>query len=100
MADYVSLSDQRRMRLSLPDIKLQRAVARILGSLDDKIELNRRMNRTLEELAAAIFKSWFVDFDPVIARAEGRQPFGMDAETVALFPAEFEESEAGPVPAG
>ena len=58
------------------------------------------MNRTLEELAAAIFKSWFVDFDPVVARAEGRQPFGMDAETAALFPAAFEESEAGAVPAG
>ena len=78
----------------------QRAIARILGSLDDKIELNRRMNRTLEELAAAIFKSWFVDFDPVVARAEGRQPFGMDAETAALFPAAFEESEVGPVPVG
>ncbi len=53
------------------------------------------MNRTLEELAAALFKSWFVDFDPVVARAEGWQPFGMDAETAALFPAAFEESEAG-----
>ncbi len=58
------------------------------------------MNRTLEELAAAIFKSWFVDFDPVVARAEGRQPFGMDAETAALFPAAFEETEVGPVPVG
>ncbi len=100
MADYVSLTDQRRMRLSLPDIKLQRAIARILGSLDDKIELNRRMNRTLEELAAAIFKSWFVDFDPVVARAEGRQPFGMDAETAALFSDKFEESEMGAAPVG
>ena len=100
MADYVSLGDQRRMRLTLPGIAQQRAIARILGSLDDKIELNRRMNRTLEELAAAIFKSWFVDFDPVVARAEGRQPFGMDAETAALFPVAFEESEVGAVPAG
>jgi type I restriction enzyme S subunit len=93
---------------ALPPLTEQRAIARILGSLDDKIELNRRMNRTLEELAAAIFKSWFVDFDPVVARlalsgaegAEGRQPFGMDAEIAALFPAAFEESEVGPVPAG
>ena len=100
MADYVSPGDQRRMRLSLPISRTQRAIARILGSLDDKIELNRRMNRTLEELAAAIFKSWFVDFDPVVARAEGRQPFGMDAETAALFPAAFEGSEVGPVPVG
>ena len=100
MADYVSLGDQRRMEMTVPGIDEQRAIARILGSLDDKIELNRRMNRTLEELAAALFRSWFVDFDPVVARAEGRQPFGMNAETAALFPAGFEESEVGAVPAG
>lgn len=92
MADYVSLGDQRKMKITLPPISEQRAIARILGTLDDKIELNRRMNRTLEEMAQAIFKSWFVDFDPVIAKAEGRKPFGMDAETAALFPAEFIES--------
>lgn len=83
-----------------PEVDEQKAIARILGSLDDKIELNRRMNRTLEELAAAIFKSWFVDFDPVVARAEGGQPFGMDAATAALFPDAFEESEVGAVPTG
>ena len=80
-----------------PKVEEQHAIARILGSLDDKIALNRRMNRTLEELAATIFKAWFVDFDPVVARAEGRRPFGMDAETAALFPVAFEESEVGPV---
>lgn len=78
----------------------QRAIAHVLGTLDDKIELNRQMNETLEEMARAIFKSWFVNFDPVKAKAEGRQPVGMDAETAALFPDSFEDSELGPVPAG
>ncbi len=78
----------------------QRAIARILGSLDDKIELNRRMNETLEALARALFKSWFVDFDPVRAKAEGREPAGMDAETAALFPDSFEDTELGEVPKG
>jgi type I restriction enzyme S subunit len=61
----------------------------LLGALDDKIELNRRMNETLEALARAIFKSWFVDFDPVRAKAKGRQPFGMKAATAELFPDRF-----------
>lgn len=64
MAPYLSLTDQRRLRISLPDIVQQNAVAKILGDLDDKIEVNRRMNETLEAMARAIFKSWFVDFDP------------------------------------
>jgi type I restriction enzyme, S subunit len=68
--------------------------------LDDKIELNRRMNATLEGMARALFQSWFVDFDPVRAKLDGRLPEGMDAETAALFPAEFEESEMGPIPKG
>lgn len=72
----------------LPPLDEQRAIAEVLGALDDKIDLNRQMNHTLEEMASALFKSWFVDFDPVVAKAEGRQPFGMDAETAALFPDE------------
>jgi len=83
-----------------PALPEQRAIARILGSLDDKIELNRCMNETLESIARAIFKSWFVDFDPVQAKAEGREPAGMDAETAALFPDSFEETEMGMVPKG
>jgi type I restriction enzyme, S subunit len=83
-----------------PPVPEQKAIARILGSLDDKIELNRRMNETLEALARALFKSWFIDFDPVRARAEGRAPAGMDAETAALFPDSFEETELGMVPRG
>lgn len=88
--------------LPIPDLPLreQRAVTHILGTLDDKIELNRRMNETLEAMARAIFKSWFVDFDPVRAKAEGRQPFGMDAATAALFPGSFVDSPLGKVPAG
>jgi len=70
----------------------QRAIAHILGTLDDKIELNRRMNETLEAMARALFKSWFVDFDPVRAKAEGRDP-GLPKDIANLFPDRFEDSE-------
>ena len=70
----------------------QRAIAHILGTLDDKIELNRRMNETLEAMARALFKSWFVDFDPVRAKAEGRDP-GLPKSLADLFPDSFEDSE-------
>jgi type I restriction enzyme S subunit len=100
MADYVSLRDQRRMLLTLPPLRAQRAIAGILGALDDKIELNRRMNETLEAMAQALFKSWFVDFDPVRAKMEGRQPVGMDAETAALFPDSLGDSPLGQIPRG
>jgi len=96
----IVLKDFKRAEIRLPPLPEQRAIARILGSLDDKIELNRRMNETLEAIARAIFKSWFVDFDPVRAKAEGREPAGMDAETAALFPDSFEETELGMVPRG
>jgi type I restriction enzyme S subunit len=86
--------------VAVPPVPEQRAIARVLGSLDDKIELNRRMNETLEAVAQAIFRSWFVDFDPVRAKAEGRRPTGMDAETAALFPGSLEASAAGSVPRG
>ena len=75
MAPYLSLRDQRLLRITLPTIDEQRAIASVLGSLDDKIELNRRMNRTLEQMAAAIFKAWFVDFEPVRAKASGAASF-------------------------
>ena len=83
-----------------PPLPEQKRIAHILGTLDDKIELNRRMCQTLEEMARALFKSWFVDFDPVRAKAEGRQPAGMDAATAALFPDSFVDSELGLVPRG
>ncbi|MCK5243661.1 MAG: restriction endonuclease subunit S, partial [Desulfobacterales bacterium] len=83
----------------LPTHDEQRAIAHILGSFDDKIELNRQMNRTLEAMAQAIFKSWFVDFDPVRAKAEGRDP-GLPKEIADLFPNSFENSELGEIPKG
>ena len=118
MAEYVSLRDQRSMQLTLPPLPEQRAIAHILGTLDDKIELNRRMNETLEAMARALFKSWFVDFDPVRAKAALRNatpPRGgsdwsverarayldsMDPEIAALFPDRFVDSELGEIPAG
>jgi len=84
----------------IPTPREQRNIAGILGALDDRIELNRKLNETLEAIARAIFKSWFVDFDPVRAKAEGRVPEGMDAATAALFPGEFRDSEIGEIPSG
>jgi type I restriction enzyme S subunit len=89
-----------RLRITLPSLPEQKRIAHILGTLDDKIELNRRMNATLEAMSRAIFKSWFVDFDPVRQKAAGKQPVGMDAQTAALFPDSFEDSEVGEVPKG
>lgn len=86
--------------VALPSLGIQRTIARILGALDDKIELNRRTNETLEAMARALFQSWFVDFDPVRAKMEGRQPEGMDAETAKLFPKGLEDSALGPIPIG
>jgi type I restriction enzyme S subunit len=83
----------------LPPIQHQEAIAHILGTLDDKIELNRKTNETLEAMAKALFKSWFVDFDPVRAKAEGR-PTGLPAEISDLFPDSFEDSELGEIPRG
>jgi type I restriction enzyme S subunit len=86
-------------RLPLPPLPEQRAIAHILGTLDEKIELNRRMNEALEAMARAIFKSWFVDFDPVRTKAEGRDP-GLPQPLADLFPDSFEESELGEIPKG
>ena len=83
----------------IPPLAEQRAIAGILGALDDKIELNQRTNETLEAMARAIFKSWFVDFDPVRAKAE-RRDTGLPAEIAGLFPDAFEESELGEIPRG
>ncbi|GAB4324726.1 MAG: hypothetical protein Kow0074_17940 [Candidatus Zixiibacteriota bacterium] len=86
--------------IQLPPLKEQHAITCILGALDDKIELNRRMNETLEAMARAIFKSWFVDFDPVRAKAAGQQPPGLAPHIADLFPDAFEESELGEIPKG
>lgn len=93
-------SEIKNAELLLPPLAEQKAIAHILGTLDDKIELNQQMNRNLEAIASAIFKSWFVDFDPVRAKIEGRQPVGMDAATAALFPDSFEDSPLGEIPKG
>jgi len=82
-----------------PDVVEQRAIAHILGTLDDKIALNRQMNETLEGIARALFESWFVDFDPVRAKTEGRDT-GLPKEIADLFPDNFEDSEVGEIPEG
>jgi type I restriction enzyme S subunit len=92
--------DLRDLPGILPPPADQIAVAAVLSNLDDKTDINRRTNWTLESIARAAFKSWFVDFDPVRAKMEGRQPAGMDAETAALFPDSFEDSVIGKVPSG
>ncbi len=88
----------RRFALNAPPLAEQKAIAAVLGALDDKIELNRRMNATLEAMARALFQSWFVDFDPVRAKLDNRQPIGLDKATADLFPAAFQESVIGPIP--
>jgi len=100
MAPYLSLTDQRRLSITLPPLAEQKAIAGVLGALDDKIELNRRMNATLEALARALFQSWFVDFDPVRAKLDARQPVGMDPATAALFPEHFAHGEHDMLPVG
>ena len=86
-------------QLSVPPLPEQRAIAHVLGTLDDKIELNRRMNETLEAMARALFKSWFVDFDPVRAKMEGRDT-GLPEDIADLFPDRLVDSEMGEVPLG
>ncbi len=89
-----------RVPIVVPPLAVQNAISLVLGSLDDKIELNRRMNATLEAMARALFQSWFVDFDPVRAKLDGRAPSGLDAEAAAQFPAAFENSHLGLIPRG
>lgn len=95
-----NLGQLKRHEILLPPVQEQVRIADFLEAFDDRITLLRETNATLEAIAQALFKSWFVDFDPVRAKAEGRQPEGMDATTAALFPDSFEESELGLVPKG
>jgi len=94
-----NLGQLRTMQIRIPEVEEQRAIAHILGTLDDKIELNRRMNETLEAMARALFQSWFVDFDPGRAKAEGRDP-RLPRPLADLFPDRFKDSELGEIPAG
>ncbi len=89
-----------RIEVPCPSREIQEQIVSVLGGLDDRITLLRETNTTLEAIAQALFKSWFVDFDPVRAKMEGRTPDGMDEATAALFPDSFEESELGLVPKG
>jgi len=130
VVSHIRVGDCDKFKIPLPPLSEQRAIAHILGTLDDKIELNQRMNQTLEEIAQAIFKSWFVDFEPVKAKQQAREAgkssaeieraamatisgstieqldqlpkenYQKLAETAALFPDEFEDSELGFIPKG
>lgn len=95
-----NLGQLRRHKVLLPPLQEQSAIADLLEIFDTRITLLRETNATLEAIAQALFKSWFVDFDPVRAKQEGRAPEGMDGATAALFPDGFEESELGLVPKG
>ena len=101
MSTRASLNNEmlERLEIDAPSIVEQSAIGAILGTLDDKIELNQKMNQTLEEIAKSIFKSWFVDFDPVRAKAEGR-PTGLPPEISDLFPDQLVDSEIGEIPKG
>jgi type I restriction enzyme S subunit len=94
------IKEQKKLSIPIPAIETQDSICSVLGSLDDRITLLRETNATLEAIAQALFKSWFVDFDPVRAKMEGRIPEGMDEDTARLFPDELEESELGLVPRG
>jgi type I restriction enzyme, S subunit len=101
MSTRASLNNEilDRLQVVLPPLKEQQCIGYLLATLDDKIQLNRKTNETLEAMAKALFKSWFVDFDPVRAKAEGR-PTGLPAEISDLFPDSFEDSELGEIPSG
>lgn len=88
------------IEIDLPPKTIQKQVVKIVKSLDRKLSNNRGVNQTLEQMAQAIFKSWFVDFDPVKAKMNGEQPEGMDAATASLFPEKLVESELGLIPEG
>src|SRR5574337_792692 len=90
----------KALKIPTPPRPLQTEIAEVMGALDDRIELLRQTNITLEAVAQALFKSWFIDFDPVHAKTEGREPDGVDAATAALFPDSFEDSPLGPIPQG
>lgn len=96
----LNLKEIRQLPLPWPPRPCRNAIAAIGKALDDKIELNRRMNATLEAMARALFQSWFVDFDPVRAKLDGRNPAGLDVATAALFPAQFQDSPLGHIPQG
>lgn len=98
--DRIPLVEFGSFPIAVPSLQIQKDVVSVLRALDDRITLLRETNATLESIAQALFKSWFIDFDPVRSKMEGRAPEGMDEATAALFPDSFEESELGLVPKG
>lgn len=97
---YTNIPTVKGLPLPVPSIAVQKKIAKVLQSLDRKIAVNQQTNQTLEAMAQAIFKSWFVDFDPVKAKMRGEQPEGMDEATASLFPEKLVESELGLIPEG
>ena len=96
----VVLRDFKKAEINIPPLSIQKEIAKVLNAVEDRIFTLRETNTTLEAIAQALFKSWFVDFDPVHAKMQGRAPEGMDQATAALFPVSFEDSELGSVPKG
>lgn len=97
---YLGITGQLKLPIILPPIEIQNEISGQVHALNKKVNLNNEINQTLEEMAQAIFKSWFVDFDPVKAKMNGEQPEGMDAATASLFPEKLVESELGLIPEG
>ncbi|WP_425670057.1 restriction endonuclease subunit S [Vibrio owensii] len=100
VVSHIRVPDCSKFELNLPPLDVQKDIAGVLKKLDRKISVNQQTNQTLEQMAQAIFKSWFVDFDPVKAKMNGEQPEGMDAATASLFPEKLVESELGLIPKG
>ncbi len=97
---HINLGILKELEIPLPPLAIQKQISTLVRSIDNKIELNTQTNQTLEQMAQAIFKSWFVDFDPVKAKINGEQPEGMDAATASLFPEKLVDSEVGLIPEG
>lgn len=97
---HFNVTDAKNTKIPLPRREVQDKLVEFIRPLDDRIDLNNSMNRTLDAFAKALFRSWFVDFDPVVAKSDGRSPFGMDAGTTELFPSHFVDSEMGYIPEG
>ena len=97
---FISQTDIRELYVKIPELRVQKAIGKLLYELEKKIEVNAACAKTLEDIAQTIFISWFIDFDPVKAKMAGEKPEGMDAATAALFPDSMEESEFGLIPKG
>jgi type I restriction enzyme S subunit len=97
---FISQTDIRELYVKIPELRVQKAIGKLLYELEKKIEVNAACAKTLEDIAQTIFKSWFIDFDPVKAKMAGEKPAGMDAATAALFPDSMVESELGLIPKG